>query len=255
MIVKKFSKTCFMFLLLITNCSLLISQSKLDVLILDAGHGGKDPGTIGISGVKEKDIVLPITLHLGNLIQQKFPLMKVIYTRSGDEFPALTDRTRIANENSGKLFISIHANFKKKEETLKNGFEIYMLSRERFGEAVQITIRENRKLNINRIGNDTLDSYIFSSLVQNGYGKLNEYLSSSIEINLLEKTQLESRGCYQAGFWVIVASSMPAVLVETGYLSDANDEKFLSSPQGQKIVAEALFHAFVSYKYLFEASN
>lgn len=240
-------------LLLIINCALLIAQNRLDVIVLDAGHGGKDPGTIGdFTGVQEKNIVLPITMKLGKLIEGKFPEIKVIYTRIADDYPELKDRTKLANDNRAKLFISIHANHKKKEESQKNGFEVYLLNRERFPEAVQFTMKENFVLPFQQHGGDTLDNYIFSSLAQNGYIRFNEHFASLIEVNMLNITELISRGTIQAGNWVTLAASMPSVLVETGYLSDEKDEKYLSSEKGQNDVAIALFNAFQSYKILYE---
>lgn len=237
--------------LLFTICA--NAQNRLDVIVLDAGHGGKDPGTIGdFTGVQEKNIVLPITVKLGKLIEQKFPEIKIVYTRIGDDFPELKDRTRIANENKAKLFISIHANHKKKEESEKNGFEIYLLNRERYPEAIQFTMKENSVLVFQQFGKDTLDNFIFASLAQNGYIRFNEYLASIIEINMLNLTELNSRGTIQAGNWVTLAPSMPSVLVETGYLSDEKDEKYLSSEKGQNDVAIALFNAFQKYKILYE---
>lgn len=241
------------FLLLIINCSLLIAQNKLDVIVLDAGHGGKDPGTIGdFTGVQEKNIVLPITMKLGKLIEEKYPGIRIVYTRVADDFPELKERTRIANENRAKLFISIHANHKKKEESEKDGFEIYLLNRERFPEAVQFTMKENFQLVFKQLGKDTLDNFIFSTLAQNGFIRFNEYFASMIEMSMLNVTELNSRGTIQAGNWVTLAASMPSVLVETGYLSDEKNEKYLSTEKGQNDVAIALFNAFQNYKNLYE---
>jgi N-acetylmuramoyl-L-alanine amidase len=240
-------------LLLIANCSLLIAQSRLDVIVLDAGHGGKDPGTIGdFTGIQEKNIVLPITMKLGKLIEDSYPAIRIIYPRSTDEFIEVKERTRIANQNFAKLFISIHANHKKVEESQKKGLEIYLLNKERFPEAVQITMNENIRLAFSQLGSDTVDNFIYSSLVQDGYTRFNEYLASIIEVNMLNYTELESRGIIQAGNWVSLGASMPSVLVETGYLSDEGDELYLSSDRGQNDVANALFNAFQQYKHLFE---
>ncbi len=239
--------------LLIVNCTLINAQQRLDVIVLDAGHGGKDPGTIGdATGVQEKNIVLPITMKLGRMIEAKYPGIKIIFPRSTDEYIEVKERTRIANENRSKLFISIHANHKKKEESDKNGFEVYLLNKERFPEAVLFTMKENYLLSYQQAGKDTLDNYIFSSLAQNGYTRYNEYLASMIEMSFLSYTELATRGIIQAGNWVTLGASMPSVLVETGYLSDASDEKYLSSEKGQSDIATALFHAFQSYKALYE---
>lgn len=242
------------FILFITNCSLLIAQNKLDVVVIDPGHGGKDPGTIGVTGAQEKNIVLAIALKLGEMIQKKFPLTKVVYTRNNDDFPALHERTKIANDNKAKLFISIHANHKKEDETEKNGFEIYMMTRDHFPEAVGITMRENPLLKFQKSGTDTTDNFIFSTLAQSGYYKFNEYLASNVEVNMLNYTQIPSRGIMQAGFVVVIGASMPSILVETGYVSDAKEEKYLTSVIGQTAIATALFNAFVNYKSLYESN-
>ena len=252
---KSFSKySFFVFVLFIAQCSLLIAQNKLDVVVIDPGHGGKDPGTIGVTGAQEKNIVLAIALKLGEMIQKKFPLTRVVYTRNNDDFPALRERTKIANDNRAKLFISIHANHKKEDETEKNGFEIYMVNKDHFPEAVGITMRENPLLKFQKSGMDTTDNFIFSTLAQSGYYKFNEYLASNVEVNMLNYTQIPSRGIMQAGFVVIIGASMPSILVETGYVSDAKEEKYLTSVIGQTAIATALFNAFVNYKSLYESN-
>jgi N-acetylmuramoyl-L-alanine amidase len=240
--------------MLIVNCSLLIAQNKLDVITIDPGHGGKDPGTIGVTGVLEKNIVLAIALKLGDLIQKKFPEIKIVFTRSNDDFPSLRDRTRVANENKSKLFISIHANHKKMDETEKSGFEIYMMTREHFPDAIDITMRENSWLKFQKVGTDTTDNFIFSTLAQNGYYKFNEFLASNVEINMLNYTQIHSRGIMQAGFVVVIGASMPSILVETGYVSDPTEEKYLTSSTGQTAIATGLFNAFVNFKYIYESN-
>lgn len=244
----------YFFFLLTVNCSLLTAQNRLDVIVIDPGHGGKDPGTIGTTGAQEKNIVLPISLKLGELISQKYPEVRVIFTRNSDVFPSLVERTKLANDNRAKLFISIHANHKKLEESEKNGFEIYVNSRERFAEAIGITMRDNQLLKFQKAGTDTTDNFIFSSLAQYGYFKFNEMFVSGIEVNMLSNTQLASRGPRQAGFWVFVGASMPSVLVETGYVSDPKDEKYLTSGAGQVAIATALFNAFINYKNIYESN-
>ncbi len=240
--------------MLAVNCSLLTAQNKLDVIAIDPGHGGKDPGTIGVTGALEKNIVLAIALKLGDMIHNRFPDIKIIYTRSNDDFPALRERSKLANENRAKLFISIHANHKKMDETEKSGFEIYIMTKDHAQEAIGITERENSLLKFQRSGSDTTDNFIFSSLAQNGYYKFNEYLASNVELSMLNSTQIHSRGIMQAGFVVIIGASMPSILVETGYVSDPVEEKYLTSSAGQTAIATALFNAFVSFKYVYESN-
>src|SRR4030095_9426359 len=205
------------------------------------------------TGVQEKNIVLPIAVKLGTYIEQNFTSVLVIYTRTTDEFIELRDRSTIANENKAKLFISIHANHKKMEETQKIGFEIYLLKPEAMGEAISVTMKENVQLSYKQSGTDTVDKFIYSSLAQNGYYRLNEILASDIEIKMVNATELLSRGVFQADYLVIRRSSMPCVLIETGYLSDAADERYLSSEKGQNDVALALLEAFRSFKLTYEA--
>lgn len=230
------------------------AKDKLDVIVLDAGHGGKDPGTIGLSRVKEKDINLAVTLKLGGLIKEAYPEIKIIYSRDRDEYIEVKERTITANKSKAKLFISIHSNHKKQEESEKNGFEIYVLNRERFPEAVEITLKENLVLEYqqSRLNRDETDKFIFSSLAQNSYLEYSQLLSSLSEINLINSSDVSSRGVFQSGFWVLVGASMPSMLIECGYLSDANDEKYLSSETGQGSIAKALLIAFVKYKMIYE---
>jgi len=232
----------------------LYSKGNLDVVVIDAGHGGKDPGTLGESGIKEKDITLPIALKLGDLIKQNFPNINVIYTRKTDIFIEVKDRTVIANNNKAKLFISIHVNHKKEDETEKNGFEIYLLNKDRFPEAVEITEKENSKLKFQSIDKSDVNNYIFSSLAETGYLRFAEFLSGNMMMNMLSLTGLNSRGIMQAGFWVLLAS-MPSILVETGYISDENDAKYLTSPSGQTNIAKALFQGFSIYKKYYEMDS
>lgn len=242
----------FMLIFFITVLSVRASD-KLDVIVIDAGHGGKDPGTIGLSGVMEKNINLPIAVKFGTLIENAFPNIKVIYTRTTDVFIEVKDRSVIANNAKAKLFISIHSNYKKKEETEKNGFEVYVLNTDRFPEAISFTMNNNRILKYDQVGSDTTGRYIYSTLAESGYQRLSNLLSFAIESNLLNLTQLNSRGVMQAGLWVLLGSSMPAVLVECGYLSDPNDEKYLSSDAGQNAIAKGLFEGFVRFKMIYES--
>lgn len=256
----EFFKKTFLFghliflILFLSNYSASFAKNKLSVIVIDAGHGGKDPGTLGDSGIKEKDITLSIALKFGQLLQQNFPSLKIIYTRKSDEFIEVRDRTAIAHNNKADLFISIHVNHKKEEETEKNGFEIYLLNKERYPEAVAITENENAVLKFQQQNNNETDKYIFSALSQTGFLKFGEYLAQNVQFNLVDIPHLISRGVMQAGFWVLLAS-MPSILIETGYISDLNDEKLLSSSEGQTQIAKALFTGFSSYKQIYEMDS
>lgn len=232
----------------------VFANNVLDVIVIDAGHGGKDPGAIGVDNIKEKDINLSIALKLGELIQQRYPGMKIVYTRSKDEFIEVHERSVIANNSKAKLFVSIHANHKKDEDSSKSGFEIYMLNQEKLPDAIAVTEKGNSVIQYQQFNADTTVNYIFYSLVQNGYLKYSEYLGSAFQMNLIDNTELASRGVLQAGYWVLMASSMPSVLVETGYISDENDAKYLNSGIGQENIAKALFEGFNTYKLAYESN-
>lgn len=234
-----------LFLLFCQNPSNLSASDNPDLVIIDPGHGGKDPGTIGLNGSKEKDINLSIALKFGQLIQNSYPYIKIIFTRSADNFVDVKERTEKANTLKAKLFISIHCNHKKEEETEKNGFEIYVLNRDRFPEAIEMTV--NSLHNYNQFGNDETAKFIFSSFAQNAYFKYSSRFAESLQFNIINLTGLASRGIMQSGFWVLLGSSMPSVLIECGYLSDKNDESYLSSEEGQSNFANALLTAFSQY--------
>jgi len=230
-----------------------ISAAPLNLVVVDPGHGGKDPGTIGISGSKEKDINLSIALKFHRLITAAFPNVKVVLTRSSDVFIEVKDRTSFANSLGAQLFISIHCNHKKEEETEKNGFEIYILNRERFPEAVQITAEQNTLVKSLVSSRDTLADFILSTLAQDAYFRYSCKLAAFLNINLQDAVSIPSRGILQSGFWVLLGCSMPSVLVECGYLSDKTDEAYLNSEAGQDTFAQSLFEGFSHYKALWES--
>jgi N-acetylmuramoyl-L-alanine amidase len=246
------TQTIFIFFLLFVISPSIYANENLDAIVIDAGHGGKDPGTIGDDGLKEKDLTLSIALRLGGLIQQNFPDTRIIYTRKSDVFVDVKDRTELAIYSSAKLFISVHVNHKKENETEKNGFEIYLLNQERFPEAVKITENGSYFMKSSQSLNNETDNYIFSSLTQTAFLKYGEYISHYFEFNLLNLSLLASRGIMQAGYWVLL-TSMPSVLVEIGYISDPNDEKYLSSEEGKTNISIALFQGFSMYKSIYES--
>jgi N-acetylmuramoyl-L-alanine amidase len=231
---------------------------KFDVIVLDAGHGGKDAGAIGINGVKEKDINLGVTLALGKLIEKKMKDVKVVYTRKTDNFVELYRRGKIANENDGKLFISIHCNSTPKKPTDATGFEVYLLRPGRTKEAIAIAERENSVINYEdnpkRYEKLTDENFILVSMAHSAYMRYSEKFSELVDKSYSYQTDIPSRGVKQAGFYVLVGASMPSVLVETGFISNRHDEKYISSSKGQKRIAEAIFNAIKSYKKFYEST-
>ncbi len=230
----------------------------IETIIIDAGHGGKDPGTIGLSGVFEKDIVFSIALKLKDILESEYSDLKVILTRDKDEFIELKDRGKIANDNNGNLFLSIHANYKKSEENDKNGFEIYILDLPKIPEALKVLMEQNKIFDFLRLSEDTsANKYILASLLENGFFRYSQQFASIIQYSLATGVKLESRGVFQAGFYVLYGASMPSILVECGYLSNKNDEDYLKSDKGQTDIAKSLYKAIRLFKfdYDYESGN
>jgi N-acetylmuramoyl-L-alanine amidase len=230
---------------------------KLDVIVLDAGHGGKDYGALGVTKVKEKDITLGITLKLGKLLEKNLKTTKVVYTRKDDTFIELHRRGQIANEADGKLFISIHCNSLRRKPSPTRGFEVYLLRPGRTEEAIEIAERENAVIELEedyeqRYQKLTDENFILVTMAQSAHVKASEAFADVAQSEMEARTGLQNRGVKQAGFYVLVGASMPNVLVETAYLSNRDDEKFLKSDAGQTKLAEALFQAIKKYKEEYE---
>jgi N-acetylmuramoyl-L-alanine amidase len=231
---------------------------KLSTVIIDAGHGGKDPGTIGISGVYEKNIVLPIALKTRALLSKDYDDLKIVMTRDKDEFIELRNRGKIANSGGGDLFVSIHCNAKKSEDNDKNGFEVYIMDLARLNDATTISYEENKYLNFEK--KDTARykqyvDYVITSMAQNSFLRCSERFASILQQEMSIDTKLENRGIFQAGFYVLVGASMPTMLIETGYLSSKSDEEYLSSDKGQSDIAKAIYKAVRLYKFDYDFEN
>jgi N-acetylmuramoyl-L-alanine amidase len=238
----------------------LESQRKrweLDAIVLDAGHGGRDFGAMGVTGVREKDVALGITLKLGKLLEKNLRNVKVVYTRKNDSFVELHRRGRIANEADGKLFISIHCNSLRRKPSPTRGFEVYLLRPGRTEDAVEIAERENAVIELEegyeqRYQKLTEENFILVTMAQSAHVKASEFFADIAQQELEDHTAIPNRGVKQAGFLVLVGASMPNVLVETAYLSNREDERFLKSEAGQHKIAEALFTAIKKYKEEYE---
>jgi N-acetylmuramoyl-L-alanine amidase len=237
---------------------------KFDVVVIDAGHGGKDPGAIGVGGTREKDVNLGIALKLGKLIEKKLPGVKVVYTRNNDTFVELYKRGKIANEANGKLFISIHCNSLSKKPSDTRGFEVYLLRPGRTKRAIEIAEFENSVIhyeeNPDRYQALTDENFILVSMAHSSYMRYSEKFSDILNHQWSRHTKIPSRGIKQAGFYVLVGASMPSVLIETGFLSNRQDEAYLKSSIGQQEIANAILNSIASYKEFYdkafvEASN
>ncbi len=233
-----------------------IKKWNFDVVVLDAGHGGKDPGAIGVNGIKEKNINLAIVKELGKLIEQNLKNVKVVYTRDNDKFVELYKRGKIANENNGKLFISVHCNSLRKKPSKTSGFEVYLLRPGRTKEAIAIAEFENSVINLEDDPSRYLDNenFILVSMAQASNMRYSETFADMLNTEWIKRVKIPSRGIQQAGFYVLVGASMPAVLIESGYISNKKDVKYLNSKAGQKQIAKSIFNAIVKYKKYYDNS-
>jgi N-acetylmuramoyl-L-alanine amidase len=224
---------------------------EFDIIVLDPGHGGKDPGAIGIYNIKEKNVNLEVALRVGKLIEKKMKDVKVVYTRKTDKFVDLYKRGKIANENGGKLFISIHCNSTKKKQTSTNGIEVYLLRPGRTEEAIAIAERENSVIEYeddpSRYEQLTDENFILVSMAHSSYMKYSESFADMLNSQFKHNTRLKARGIKQAGFYVLVGASMPSVLIESGFITNKRDINYLNSSSGQQQLAEAIFDAINEY--------
>lgn len=229
---------------------------EFDVIVIDPGHGGKDPGAIGVNGAKEKDITLAIGLKLGQLIKENFKDVKVVYTRKTDVFVDLYKRGKFANENNGKLFISIHCNSTPKKPSDASGFEVYLLRPGRTKEAIAIAEFENSVIQYeedpSRYQKLTDENFILVSMAQSAYMRFSEKFAELLHNQFSNHSALASRGVKQAGFYVLVGASMPNVLIETGFLSNPREAEYLSSKKGQAEIAQRIFNAIKNYREHYE---
>lgn len=237
----------------------------IKTVVIDAGHGGKDPGCLGITNVKEKDVALGIALKLGKYIQEKTPDVKVIYTRTTDIFLDLDERAAIANKNKADLFICIHCNTacsinkKTKEKTCNEevfGTETYVMGLHKSNANLNVAKRENEAILLEKNYSKRYDGfdpnsetgYILLTMQQNAYLKQSLNFAAKVQKNVKEKAGRVDKGVQQAGFLVLWRTAMPSVLIETEFLSNTASEKFANSEKGQDYIARSIFSAFRQYK-------
>jgi N-acetylmuramoyl-L-alanine amidase len=225
---------------------------KIDKIVIDPGHGGRDPGARGRGNTREKDVVLDIAKKLKKIFEKKSDV-QVFMTRETDEYISLKDRTQFANKKEGKLFISIHANWNRNSQV--SGATTYFLGLAKSEEALDIAQRENEVIKYEGNGDDSNYSNemkILATMAQNDYNKESQELAAMIQKDMEQHSGLADRGVKQAGFYVMVGASMPNVLVETAFLSNPREEKLLKSSSFQQKVAEAIFESVMRFKEKYE---
>ncbi len=233
---------------------------KVQKIVIDPGHGGKDPGTCGKFS-KEKDITLKIALKLGEIIKKNFKNVKIIYTRKKDTFVTLHERACIANKNNADVFISIHCNATSSKYVC--GTETYVMGLHTSAENLAVAKRENKvilmeqdyKENYQDFDPNALESHILFSLYQNAHNENSLQLAQNIEYQFKNKVGRKSLGVKQAGFLVLCRTSLPSVLVEVGFLTHRQEEKYLNSSIGQSYVAAGIFRALRDYKTTIETAS
>jgi len=254
MLLKEF----FITIWLLISVFLLSAQNtnsgfqKPITVVIDAGHGGKDPGAIGKKSY-EKTIALAIALKLGRLINEKLPQIKLVYTRKTDKFVDLRKRAEIANKNKADLFISIHVN--SNDISKVTGTATYVMGLHRSDENFKVAKRENSVILIEDdysekyAGYDphSPESYIIFSLMQNTYLKQSIDFATQVQWQFKNRARRKDRGVKQAGLIVLWNAATPGVLIETGFISNANEEKYLNSKWGQELIASAVFRAVRNY--------
>ena len=235
-------------------------KNKVRIVVLDPGHGGKDPGALGKTN-KEKDIVLAVTLKVGEYIEKNYEDVKVIYTRTDDTFIPLDERAAIANKNKADLFISIHANASPRAVTY--GAETFVMGHHRNASNLEvaklensvITLEEDYSTKYEGFDPNNTESYIIFSLLQYTHLEQSLNLASLLQKQFKEKANRFDRGVKQAGFLVLWQTTMPSVLIELGFISHPDEEKYMASKQGQEYLASAVYRAFKDYKNAIESSS
>ena len=224
------------------------------VLVIDAGHGGKDAGAVG-QLTKEKDINLNVALELGRLVEKNCPDVKVIYTRKTDVFVTLQGRAEIANRNKADLFISVHTNSSPAGKAAPMGAETYTLGMHRAADNLEVAKRENSvitqesnyKQTYHNFDPRKSESYIIFEFLQDRNMQQSVDLARAIQRHYTSSGR-RNKGVHQAGFLVLRATSMPSVLTELGFISNAEEEKFLHSRHGVESLARAIFDGFKAYR-------
>jgi N-acetylmuramoyl-L-alanine amidase len=239
------------------------TTSGLRTLVIDAGHGGLDPGCNGNNEIFEKDVTLGVALKLGKLIKDSLPGLKVLYTRTTDKTLKLWERPNLANDNQADLFISIHCNANNNRAAA--GSETYFMGLHKSEGNLEVAKRENAAITYesdyrenSRYGGfdpESAEGHIIFSLVQNAFMKQSLKLATGIEGHTNKISPIKSRGVKQAGFLVLWQTSMPSVLVETGFLTNPTDRSYLRTNDGQQKIALGVFRAIRDYKKHTESTS
>lgn len=231
-----------------------VFPQRVNKVVIDAGHGGKDPGAVGKNS-REKDITLAIALKLRDAINKELPEVETILTRSKDVFVELHRRAKIANNSKADLFISIHCNSAKSKAA--HGVETYVMGLKKSAanlevaklENASILLEENYVMEYDGFDPTSPEGHIFFSMIQNSFLDKSLEFAGNVQHELLSKSNFHNRGVKQDVFLVLYKTAMPGVLIEVGFISNANEEKYLMSEEGQQKTADAICKALVDYSH------
>lgn len=248
-----------LFLSLIANSIIStgqINSYSLKKIVIDAGHGGKDPGAT-VGKIYEKDIALDVALKAGKMIKKLYPDIQIIYTRDKDVFIPLMDRADIANKNKVDLFISIHANICSKGAV--SGTETFILGHNRIQENLEVAKLENSVILLEDdyttryegFDPNSAESYIMFELIQNEFLEQSRLFADKVQNHFISHAKRKDRGVKQLGLLVLKKSAMPGVLIELGFMSNRSEIEFMEKELGKNLMAESIFKAFSDYKLRF----
>ena len=241
-------------LIWVFGMALPLIAAKAYTVVLDPGHGGKDPGAVGRFS-QEKDLNLTLALEVGKLITKQYPDVKVVYTRSTDVFIPLQKRADIANKNNADLFISIHTNSSESKEP--TGVETFILGTERMEANLDVAMRENAVMKLESdykttyqgFDPNSIDSYIMFELMQNSYMDQSLRFAEQVQKRFVGHLNRSDRGVRQAAFWVLLKTACPSILFEMGFISNPDEEKYLNQPASMAQMANAIVNAFAAYTH------
>ncbi len=242
-----------LFLTFLSSNSIITAQNNKFTLIVDAGHGGHDPGAMG-SIIREKEINLAVALKFGELVNKNFNDVRVIYTRKTDVYLTLQERADIVNNNHADLFISFHTNAAKSSSAF--GTETYTLGLAKSKTNLDVAMRENSvilleddyKTKYKGFDPSSVESYIMFEFMQDKYLDKSIDFAYTIQKQFTNYARRSDRGVRQAGFWVLHRSACPSVLIELGFISNRSEEQYLASSEGQQNLANSVYNAFVNFK-------
>jgi N-acetylmuramoyl-L-alanine amidase len=234
--------------------------NSIKKVVIDAGHGGKDPGAT-VGKTYEKDIALDVALKTGRIIRKMYPDVEVLYTRDKDVFPTLDDRPELANKKKADLFISIHVNICATPSV--SGAEVFILGRRRSADNFEVAKLENSVIlleddySTRYEGFDPTspESYIMFEMLQNEFLEQSRMFADMVQHNFVNHAKRKDRGVKQDGFLVLRKNAMPSILVELGFLSNKEEREFMEKDHGRTLLAESIVRAFGQYKTRYEGKS